>query len=68
MNKVKLNAFELRNALDTINKLEVEDSQSVTLTSDSSSGIGTVINLEVNVVINGVSGIFLKTLVDHTNW
>jgi hypothetical protein len=40
----------------------------VTITCDNSSGIGSVIEMEVPVDINGLYGTFKKTIVDESNW
>lgn len=39
-----------------------------TITEDNSSGIGSIISIEVPVDINGLSGTFRKIIIDEKSW
>ena len=71
MNKITLHRDDLETILklvDQLNPNNTIDGDKVTITADSSSGIGVVIAVEVPVDINGVTGTFNKVIVDSNKW
>ena len=71
MNKITLHRDDLETILklvDQLNPNNTIDGDRVTITADSSSGIGVVIAVEVPVDINGVTGTFNKVIVDSNKW
>ena len=66
MNKISLHRDDLETILQFIKKYpEVEY---VTITSDSSSGIGAIIDASINTVINGDVVTLTKHIVDESSW
>jgi hypothetical protein len=66
MNKVHLHRDDVETILQFIKKYpEVEY---VTVTSDSSSGIGAIIDASINTVINGDVVTLVKHIVDESSW
>lgn len=66
MNKVHLHRDDVETILQFIKKYpEVEY---VTVTSDSSSGIGAIIDASINTVINGDVVTLVKHVVDESSW
>ena len=71
MNKITLHRDDLETILKLVDRLNPDhtiDGDKVTITADSSSGIGVVIAVEVPVDINGVTGTFNKVIVDSNKW
>ena len=54
--------------MDRLNPDHTIDGDKVTITADSSSGIGVIIAVEIPVDFNGVTGTFTKVIVDSTKW
>lgn len=44
------------------------EAEYVTVTSDTSSGIGSITNASINTVINGDSVTLIKHIVDESSW
>jgi len=66
MNTIHLHRDDVETILQFIQKYpEVEY---VTVTSDTSSGIGSITNASINTVINGDSVTLIKHIVDETSW
>jgi len=66
MNTIHLHRDDVETILQFIKKYpEVEY---VTVTSDTSSGIGSITNAAINTVINGDSVTLIKHIVDETSW
>jgi hypothetical protein len=66
MNTIHLHRDDVETILQFIKKYpEVEY---VTVTSDTSSGIGSITNASINTVINGDSVTLIKHIVDETSW
>jgi hypothetical protein len=42
--------------------------ENVTVTSDTSSGIGSITDAAINTIINGDSVTLIKHIVDETSW
>jgi hypothetical protein len=66
MNTIHLHRDDVETILQFIKKYpEVEY---VTVTSDTSSGIGSITNASINTVINGDSVTLIKHIVDESSW
>jgi hypothetical protein len=66
MNTIHLHRDDVETILQFIKKYpEVEY---VTVTSDTSSGIGSITNASINTVINGDSVTLTKHIVDESSW
>ena len=66
MNTVHLHRDDVETILQFIKKYpEVEY---VTITMDSSSGIGAIVNASINTVINGDVVTLVKHIVDESSW
>lgn len=65
MNKIYLCKDDL---LDIIKLLEDMDTDVALVSSDTSSGIGSIITASVTVQTNGHSGEFTKIISDETSW
>ena len=66
MNTIHLHRDDVETILQFIKKYpEVEY---VTVTSDTSSGIGSITNASINTVINGDSVTLVKHIVDESSW
>jgi hypothetical protein len=66
MNTVHLHRDDVETILQFIKKYpEVEY---VSITSDSSSGIGAIIDASINTVINGDVVTLVKHIVDESSW
>lgn len=73
MQSVKLHRDDLETILKIVDQLNPpNDAQLgsgwVTITEDNSSGIGSIVEIEVPVEINGMTGIFKRTIVDESSW
>jgi hypothetical protein len=66
MNTIHLHRDDVETILQFIQKYpEVEY---VTVTSDTSSGIGSITNASINTIINGDSVTLIKHIVDESSW
>ena len=66
MNTIHLHRDDVETILQFIKKYpEVEY---VTVTSDTSSGIGSITNASINTIINGDSVTLIKHIVDESSW
>lgn len=66
MNEISLHRDDLITILQFINKYP--DSEYVTITSDSSSGIGSLIKANVRGIVNGDWVTVTKDIVDESSW
>lgn len=66
MNKLTLH----REDLETIKKFcdKYPDAEYITISVDSSSGIGSIIKVSIPTVINGDAVVIEKTIVDESSW
>lgn len=71
-NKIHLHRDELAKILKLVDVLNppTEDYQSsrLVITSDSSSGIGSILSVEIPIVIDGIRGTFVKVISDEKDW
>jgi uncharacterized Zn ribbon protein len=66
MNQISLHRDDVETILQFIKKYpEVEY---VTVTSDTSSGIGSITDAAINTIINGDSVTLIKHIVDESSW
>ena len=73
MQTIRLHRDDLEAILKIVDQLNPADSTRlaagmVTITEDASSGIGSIVEIEVPVDINGMWGTFKKTIVDESSW
>ena len=73
MNTIRLHRDDLETIIKIVDQLNPADSTRlaggfVTITSDGSSGIGDIVEIEVPVDINGLYGTFKKTIIDESRW
>jgi hypothetical protein len=73
MMKVTLHRDDLQKILELVDKLNPADTNRlcagfVTINVDSSSGIGSIIEAEVQVEVDGEYGVFRKSIVDESSW
>jgi hypothetical protein len=66
MNKVSLHKDDLLAIIKFADKYT--DSEYVTITVDSSSGIGSIVTASIPAVVNGDMVIVAKTIVDESSW
>jgi len=66
MNQISLHREDLNAILKFIEKYP--DSDYITISVDSSSGIGSVVKVSINNVINGDAVTITKTVVDESGW
>lgn len=66
MNTIHLHRDDVETILQFIKKY-AED-EYVTVTSDSSSGIGTLINASITTILNGDRVKITKPIVDESSW
>jgi hypothetical protein len=66
MNEVSLHRDDVITILQFINKYP--DSEYVTVTSDSSSGIGSLIKANVKTILHGDFVTITKDIVDESGW
>ena len=73
MNQIRLHRDDLAKVLEIVDKLNPADDSKiaagwVTITEDNSSGIGSILEMEIPVCIDGEYGTFKKTIVDESSW
>ena len=68
MNQITLHKDNLYTILQFIEKYDQPMSDFVTVTVDSSSGIGSVVTVSIHAVINSDSVTITKTIVDESSW
>jgi hypothetical protein len=75
MNQITLHRDDLETILKLVDQLNPADelinklgAGYVTIYQDQSSGIGSIIEAEVDVDINGLAGKFKQTIVDEGSW
>ena len=66
MNQIHLHRDNIQEILDFINKYP--DSDYITISVDSSSGIGSIVKASLPTVINNDHVVIEKTLVDESSW
>ena len=66
MNQISLHREDLNAILKFIEKYP--DSDYITISVDSSSGIGSVVKVSINNVINGDAVTITKTIADESSW
>jgi hypothetical protein len=66
MNKVSLHKEDLHEIMKFVEKYT--DSDYLTITVDSSSGIGSIVKVSIPAVINGDMVTVEKTIVDESSW
>jgi len=66
MNTINLHRDDVETILQFIKKYP--DVEYVTITSDSSSGIGSIVDASINTVINGDVVTLTKHIVDESSW
>lgn len=73
MNEITLHRDDLVTILQLVDQLNPANdtrlsSGYVTIYQDNSSGIGTTIEAEVDLEINGLRGKFKRSIVDESSW
>lgn len=75
MKEITLHRDDLETILQLVDQLNPANDENgklgagyVTIYCDNSSGIGSVIEAEVDVDINGLNGKFKRTIVDESSW
>ena len=68
MNTVTLHTDDVKAIQDFIDRQEGATSEYITITVDSSSGIGSIITVSMPAVVNGDLVTITKTLVDESSW
>lgn len=66
MNVVSLHREDFKVITEFIEKYP--ESDFVTISVDSSSGIGSIVKVSINTVINGDAVMITKTVVDESGW
>ena len=66
MNQVSLHRDDIQEILKFVEKYP--DSDYLTIEVDSSSGIGSIISVSINAMINGDMVVVKKTIVDESSW
>jgi len=66
MNQISLHREDLNAILKFVEKYP--DSDYITISVDSSSGIGSVVKVSINNVINGDAVKITKAIVDESGW
>lgn len=66
MNQVHLHRDDIVAILEFANKYP--DSDFITITVDSSSGIGSIVKASLPAVVNGDMVVIEKTIVDESSW
>lgn len=66
MNVVSLHREDFKVITEFIEKYP--ESDFVTISVDSSSGIGSIVKVSINTVINGDAVMIIKTVVDESGW
>jgi hypothetical protein len=66
MNTIHLHRDDVETILQFIKKYPEVDY--VTVTSDTSSGIGSITDASINTIINGDCVTLIKHIVDETSW
>lgn len=73
MNQITLHRDDLETILRLVDQLNPPDDMKlasgyVTIYCDTSSGIGSIIDAEVDVDLNGLQGKFKQRIVDESSW
>ena len=68
MNTITLHTDDIKAIQAFIDRQEGATSEYITITVDSSSGIGSIIKVSLNAVVNGDLVEVTKTLVDESSW
>ena len=66
MNKVTLHREDVANIIKFIDKYTTSDF--VTIGVDSSSGIGSIVVVSINAMVNDDMVLITKTIVDESSW
>lgn len=74
MKEITLHRDDLESILQLVDQLNPANDEGrlsagyITIYQDQSSGIGSIIEAEVDVDINGLRGKFKRTIVDESSW
>lgn len=68
MSEISLHRDNFYIILQFIEKYDQPMSDFVTITVDSSSGIGSIVTASINAVINGDPVTITKTIMDESSW
>jgi len=68
MNTIHLHTDDVKSIQAFIDKQEGATSEYITITSDSSSGIGSIVTVSMPAVVNGDLVTITKTLLDESSW
>ncbi len=69
MAEIYLNKRELKKILEVIESVHPDgEFDSVKITSEGDSGIGTIVTATINVQINGYNGEFTTVISDEKDW
>ena len=68
MNTITQHTDDVKAIQAFIDRQEGATSEYITITVDSSSGIGSIIKVSLNAVVNGDLVEVTKTLVDESSW
>lgn len=66
MNKVRLHISELKDIISFLDKFP--DTEQITIMTDSSSGIGTLVDVEIDSVIHGMDVKIKYSVSDESTW
>ena len=66
MNKVRLHISELTDILEFVNKFP--DTNQLVITTDNSSGIGAIVHVEIDSVVNGMEVKITRCISDESTW
>jgi hypothetical protein len=66
MNQISLHREDFKAITEFIEKYS--ESDYVTISVDSSSGIGSIVKVSINTVINGDAVTITKAIVDESSW
>lgn len=68
MNEISLHVDNFYKILEFVHKYDQPAADQVTITVDSSSGIGSIVKASINVVVNSDLVTITKTIVDESSW
>jgi len=71
MDKITFSTTDLKKIIDVVDQLKTYRQlrkDAITITSDSSSGIGSIVTVAVPILIDGVPGSLQVDIADESNW